>query len=625
MPRITTILLLVFACNFTARAQRFLETVRDPANGQYNHTAYGGKIMIAGHADSFMLSFADDVAFTRKIYPLLGGIRLKYSSRDNPLTHYGSMLYFALGRTAGGTTTQFLYRFNGSSFAQITTSGNIVSNCIVYGSFLYFLANVSGTTRLFRYNGTAVAEIAGSGMPGSTWYRLHVAGPYMYISGAGAMAPGPSNFIRRFSGTSFLTLPWSGEGTRFDSAFSVPGTSRVYFTSHGRILYYNGSTVTQVFSNTGESINPRWWRNAVYFTTGTESTPGVRTYYLFRLSGATVTSLTLPAGYQVAPVPHSNPEIYGDRLYIGATHTDGTKRVLQYDGTTFTSFFIIPTGGVANGIRLFLREGNLMIHPNYVNGTHAFEYNGTVFSEIIAPPDRLLFPYINSTACNHLWLNYYSDVTGIHAAIAKESKDCPAEPAPAIPDHFMEFEQFDITTYGPDRGWCWSEIIIDWDIEPVCPLPPCPDPEFELRMMDANNGVQWFEKFSKPSSFAVPLPDQQPFRTVLSSAGTKRDLLIFEPDLLPMGIEMVKVNIKPKQHYFLLTASTRNNMQVPFKATLLNANGQVLWEQTFIAPFSQQITATVQEPGKTLIFSIPNMGQKLITRTTPECPENMVR
>ena len=82
--------------------------------------------------------------------------------------------------------------------------------------------------------------------------------------------------------------------------------------------------------------------------------------------------------------------------------------------------------------------------------------------------------------------------------------------------------------------------------------------------------------------------------------------------------------MKPKQDYFLLSASTRNNTQVPLKATLYNATGKVLWEQTFTAPFSQQITATVQESGAMLVFSIPGMGSKLITQAEP-CPESFLR
>ncbi|HKP31269.1 MAG TPA: hypothetical protein VJT83_01005, partial [Chitinophagaceae bacterium] len=350
----------------------------------------------------------------------------------------------------------------------------------------------------------------------------------------------------------------------------------------------------------------------LYFTTGI-GTDVSRTTHLFKLTGPALSEIALPAGHHVAPVPHTTAETYNGALFIGTVFSDGSAHVLKYDGITFAPFFDITAPSVVSGIRLFKREGNLMIHPNFVNGTSAFEYDGASFEEIKAPAGRLLFPYINSTACNHLWLNYYSDASGIHWAYAKESKPCATPPpagAPVIPDHFMDYERFEMGTYGPERGWCWSEIIIDWQIVPICELPPCPIPEYEARMMDANNGVQWFEQFNKPSRFKIPLPDEQPFRTVLTLIDTKEDLLVFEPDLVPAGIEGIKINMRPKLGGFELTTLTRNGKQVPLQVTLVNENGKVLWQEIFTAPFSEKITATVQEAGKKLVFSIP----KLITR-----------
>ena len=617
MPRNFFLLLMSTLCSFAIKAERILETVLDPANPQQQSVAYRGKLLIAGHGDSYLLSY-DDLTFTRTTFPLVSGVRLQFDSYKNPLTHFESAIFFALRPTTGTSSNRYLFRYSGG-FTRISITGNIISNCMVYGSYLYFLSDVSGTTRLYRYTRGVVTEVAGAAIPRASGYELHVSGGNMYITGY-ATRTGTVNFIRRYNGTSFLTLPWSAAGTNVEGVYAIPGTTRVYFISHERILYYNGTTVRQVFFNTGEHIYARLWQNDLFLTTGVGAIPG-RISYVYRLSGASLASVSLPAGYQVAPVPHTNPEIYEGSLYLGATLiSDGTAAVLRYDGTAFRLFYTIPTPPVLHsGIGLYLREGNLIIHPTFTNGKHAFEYNGSDFTEIIAPTDRLLFPYINSTACNHLWLNYYSDVSGIHWAYGKESKDCPPPPPPpgpvaVIPDHFMDFERFDMSNYGPERGWCWSEIIIDWEIVPICPLPPCPEPTYEVRMFDANNGIAWSEKFSKPSFFKVPLPDEQPFKTVLYSVDTKRDLLVFEPELIPKGIEIIKVNLKPKEGIFMLTASTRKNAVVPLKVTLLNADGKILWEQTFSAPFSQLITAKVREPGKTLVFSIPNESVKLVTR-----------
>jgi hypothetical protein len=612
MRQIITLLFPIIALTGVVKGQRLIETVLDPANSQQQNTVFGGRVLIAGQSDTFLLAY-NDASFTRYNYPVISSSRLRFNTSKNPLVNYKSAVYFGLLR---GTTvvTTYLYRFTGSSFTNIPIPGNLVGGCIVYGENMYFLCMVSGVVKLFRYNGATVSEVAGSSMPNAGGYALHVTEGYLYISGY-QYYTGTFNFIKRFNGSSFFTLPYSGPAANVENAYGVPGTTRVYFSSRERIIYFNGTSVTQVYYNVGESHNAVMWRSNLYFTTGVGYEPG-RINYLYRLSGASLTEITLPAGARVAATPNTNPAVYNDRLYVGAVYTDGTKRVLRYDGTSFTNFFDIAVP-VPSGIYLFVRKGDLIIHPNFVNGNRAFEYDGSVFTQIDAPADRLLFPYINSTNCKHLWLNYYSTPAtpaGFNWAYGAEN-ECPppTPPAVVIPEHFKDYERFDMTTYGPERGWCWSEIIIDWDIVPYCPLPPCPDANYQARMTDINNAIAWAANFNKPSSFTVPLPDLQPYRTILASTDAQKDLLIFEPDLVPAGIASFTVNMKPKQHYLLLSATTRNNAQVPVKATLKNAKGTVLWEQTFTAPFSQQINATVQEPGQVLIFSKADQLQPLIT------------
>jgi hypothetical protein len=619
MRRIITLLFPIIALSAVVNAQRLIETVRDPANNSQQNTAFGGRVLIAGNSDTFLLAY-NDASFSRYVYPVVSGTRLKFYTTRNPLVNYKSAVYFLLSKTTAPTAS-YLYRFTGSSFTNIPVPGTIVHGCIVYGDNLYFLSIVSGVTKLFRYNGASVSEVAGSTMPNSTRYALHVTEGYLYVSGH-QYHTGTVNFIKRFNGSSFFTLPYSGPAD-VEKAYGVPGTTRVYFSvNRERIIYYNGSTVTQVYYNVGEGHSAVMWRGNLYVTSGVGYEPG-RVNYLYRLSGASLSEITLPSGGRVATAPTTNPEVYNDRLYVGAVYPDGTRRVLRYDGLSFTNFFDI-TVPVPTGIYLFVRKGDLIIHPNYVNGRQAFEYDGFAFTQIDAPAGRSLFPYINSTACKHLWLNYYDTPTtpaGFDWAYGAEN-ECPPPTPPAIviPEHLKDYERFDMTTYGPERGWCWSEIIIDWDLVPYCPLPPCPLPNYQARMTDANNGTAWAANFNQPSSFTIPLPDQQPYRTYLTSTDAQKDLFIFEPDLVPAGIASITMNMKPKQSYFLLSASTRNNAQVPIKATLKNSKGTVLWEQTFMAPFSQQIQATTQEPGHVLIFSTASQNMNLITKADP-CPE----
>ena len=334
--------------------------------------------------------------------------------------------------------------------------------------------------------------------------------------------------------------------------------------SHERILYYNGSTVSQVFLNTGEHIYAKVWRGNLYFTTGTGAIPG-RTNYLYRLSGSALSSIAPPAGTTYSTTPHTNLEVFNDDLYVGVINTsEGKAHVLRYNGDMFFDFFPIAGSAPHWDVYLFLREGNLMIQPFFGNKNTAYEYSAGAFTQILTPlpgSTRLLFNYINSTACNHLWLNYYSNMTGIHWAYAKEQKVCPAPPppgpvaVPVIPSAVDDFERVDITAYGPERGWCWSEIIIDWQIVPYCPLPPCPLQTFQARMTDANNGTLWSAQTSTPASLPVPLPDQQPLRTTIKNMNFQTDFLVFEPELVPSGISTINLKMLPKQSYFLLTAT----------------------------------------------------------------------
>jgi hypothetical protein len=611
--RFFTCSLLAILISFSVHSQRSLATVLDPAvEGNRQSAVLANKVIIATSAQRSLLSY-NDVSFTSFTYPTVSGIPLKFDSYNNPLVHFNLGLYFSLYGTSGTTSVVYLYRFSGSTFTRVLLPGPVISNCIFYSGNLYFLCNVSGWRTLYRYDGTTATALGSVPYTGS--YKLLVTGNFLYIAGYGTMT-GMAKFIHRFDGTSTVILPYSGAGTLVQDAYGVPGTSRVYFTAHERIVYYNGSTASEVFFNTGESVYARMWRDNLYFTTGVGPWE-TRSHRLYRLSGSALTLLSLPPGASIAAVGATNPEVFNDELYVAMTFTDGSKKVMRYNGSVYYSVYDITTS-VLGGVKLFVRNSRLMIQPNFANDNYAVEYDGFEFIQINGVPGRLMFPWMNGTSCNHLWLNYYSDAGGIHWAFAKEPLGCPPPPGPpappAIPEGFGDFERFEFDPYAVERGWCWSEILIDWVIVPYCPLPPCPLQNFSVRMQDANNGIAWSQKFSTPSTFQVPLADVQGYKTVLSSTDKQQDLLVFDADLVEKGIASLKVDIRPKQNYFTVTASTKNNMQVPLTVTLTDVKGNAIWSKSFTAPFSQQITDRVQQRGQTLVFSVPDQGGKLITK-----------
>ena len=208
-----------------------------------------------------------------------------------------------------------------------------------------------------------------------------------------------------------------------------------------------------------------------------------------------------------------------------------------------------------------------------------------------------------------------------HWTILKEARDCPPSPPPPpaavtiIPEHLRDYDKIDLRFDGSDRGWCWSEIIFDWGIPPPCSPPPCPDPVYRVGFEHSSGKIPWFQDFSKPFAVTVPLKDDQSYIASLMSVTKEatQPLIVMADNLVPKGISTVSLFMKPTQDYFKLSATTDNDIKIPLKLTLLNAQGKAIWEKEFIAPFSTEITDKVKEPGQTLYFTIPETLQKTIT------------
>ena len=124
------------------------------------------------------------------------------------------------------------------------------------------------------------------------------------------------------------------------------------------------------------------------------------------------------------------------------------------------------------------------------------------------------------------------------------------------------------------------------------------------------------QKIIKPSAIGIPLGDDQGYFTSISSTtGQQEDLFLFADNLVEKGIESIHLSMKPGDSYFKLAATTDKDVKVGLRVELLGKSGEVLWQKDFIAPFSEEITDRVNEPGQTLRFSIPGTQQKtMITK-----------
>jgi hypothetical protein len=609
------LLLFTAVCLFsvTLSAQTVLEYVTDVVE-RPPAVSFNGRVLLTGNDLTYLEAFSDDYGIQRYNYPLVDGERLRYRSLRYASVYYGvieppaiynSQAYLVLWKG----TTPFLYQFNGNTFNLVSIPGTIVSRPVAFGTKLYILSQSGATIQLYSYNGSTVSAVSSGTIPATNSYDLIVAGSYLYLVGA-AVHVGEPYTVKRYDGTVFFTLPSFDFRGTITNIYAV-GTNAYFMAGSSIIHYFNGTLLTTVFGGPG-IIYAALWDDNLYVLAiegfGPSEVP------LYRLSAGTLSAIAMPAGTKIFTYPDF--AVYNDAIYMMATHTATGDKVLRYDGTGFTDFFIVP-GGIRPNERIFTRENNLVIHPGEHATSSVYEYDGTSFTEIrvpASPYSHYIARSLPGTACNYLWYSTYFDESPGYIdhrnILLKESRGCPV---PAIPEHFFEFEKVDVNFWGKDRGWCWSEIIIDWVINP-CDFPePCPEPGYLVSMYDKNNKMAWQKTVEKPSLLSVPIKDDQPYSTRIKTlTGQQEDLFVLADNLVEKGIESISLSMKPGDDFFKITATTDKGMQVPFRVELLGKNGQVLWSTDFTAPFSKQISDKVQQPGQTLRFSIPGTELKSI-------------
>ena len=103
---------------------------------------------------------------------------------------------------------------------------------------------------------------------------------------------------------------------------------------------------------------------------------------MYKTTGAALTEIAAPAGSSFY-AGGSNPIVYHDTLFVQVDYGGDHSEIVKYDGTSFLPFYSLP-GTISSG-RLLLRDDDLIIQPDYINGHRAIEYNGSAFIEILAP------------------------------------------------------------------------------------------------------------------------------------------------------------------------------------------------------------------------------------------------
>jgi hypothetical protein len=607
------ICLVYFFTPFTI-AQRNLEVIMEsfPYTSDVRTISDDGKVLVAVVGGEFVVSY-NDIAAVRYNYPTVGGVRYRF--HDYSLVEYQNSVYFILSGAFGGRPVVNLFSYNEGVFSRIPIPGNIVSPAVTFGNDLYVLSSDGGIVKLFRYNGTSVTAVPSAFLPGGgPHYDLKATAYHVYMfSGNFSIFP---SILRRYDGRSTFTFPTFRFPSGIKKILPVGTAGKVYFLHGYSLVYFDGISFLPVFDAPSLSFTDAViWRDNLYFLNTIATAPAPES--IQRAEGNAVLPIALPDGANV--FLYSNLLVYRDNLFVQTTDGMGNSSILRYDGASYSNFFSIP--GIVNAHwNLFLREGNLMMVPDFFfdRGQSAFEFDGISFATIEAPAGHYLFYYLDDSRCNHVWLTHNDDATLPPAgriALSKEAKpgvSCIIASMP-VPERIYEFERFGSVFGALGERECWSDIILDWVIEPICPVPEiCPPSAFSVTLSDAQNNIAWEHKFEKPGLASIPLDGKLSFKTTLSLVRqNKEDLFAIDEDLISKGITGLRIAINPKNENFLLAARTQDGMVVPLRITLINKNGKEIWRKELKAPFITNIKDKVAEPGVTLRFSVPSPQEPL--------------
>jgi hypothetical protein len=578
--------------------QRTLEIVTDPMENSFDQIVSGDQAYAAVQNGTRLRRY-DGTTLSTFNYPFRDGAQLIFNSKffDGFLT-LGTAVYMILHHRT--STNKYLYRFNGTSFTPITLPGNPKSNMVIYRDKIHLLLSTTGGTKLFSYDGITVREVPSSLMPGTGSYLLMTGGSnYLYIDGA---------VLKRYNGGTFRTITGIPTTTGIKKTFQVSGTEQVYFAGSDNVYFYNGTSTYEIFNTPGATVSGGvLWRSEFYFQAG--SSDGIVPMKLFKCTGAVRSEIPVPGELIYA----ADQILYRHKLHL-SVHEGGTDHLYSYDGTTFESVFNYPV--IAYQPLLRIRRGNLILIPRPVNDDIAFEYAGDVFTEIRSPEEEWIFGTLESTFCHHYWgLAYFDADPNVYAhqwvmAIERPNETCTSPGGggvAVIPERLREYEHINITSYGPERPWCWTGIDVDWEIDPICVIPPCPAPRVQTTLTDKAGKIAWQKTFDKPFDAFFSVDDSQPYALSLAIEKNQAfgNVLVFDKDLVNTGFDELSFDFYPREKYFYLSASTKKEQQIPFTLTLKNTKNESLWQQQFIAPLEGQVvSALISKSGDYLQVSL---------------------
>jgi len=488
-------------------------------------------------------------------------------------------------------------------FAQLTSwtlpvGVNIIgSNMVTYQDALYFVADIGPRdgARLCKFDGVTFTVLPS---PSPTLEIVSHKSPLQVFQGNLYMIATdwpdeeiipPAPALYRYDGTSFTRIPLPF--TQIPSTFAFSDMEVYHDKLYIDVAPDELSPVNAWVTFDGTSFA------LVNYPPGMldEGRAGMIVYHdqLFRLMEATRGGAPVLMSYDgtsfhthaIADLMRTQMGIYQDKLIL--TQSVGTSRLLvAYDGTAASGIatppdaVLIPSGKEVYGGLLYMHMANAATPPG---GNVLMAYDGSTFSRIVTPSNAIEDYEVWRGA---LYFGAGSKLFAYH---------------PLALGSFFDFDRIDIDLFAPERGWCWNEIVIDWDIHPICLTPPlCPpygEYPIDLSFLDKDK-IVWETIVKKPSTLPIPVSDN-PYTFSLASAKTKtpENLLTVDKTLVSLGIETIKLGFHPYDKKVNVTLATQEGKQVPVTLSFLNKDNVPVWQETVTAPAEKQFEVKTPVPG----------------------------
>jgi len=480
--------------------------------------------------------------------PLPTGYKLY---QDTQFEELKNNLYFMPDRSTSTGTAELL-RYDGTTVTPID-----IPDALVPRETMSFAGHTPFTYNDVLYiEATLLDSLREDALPvtywikydGTTFSRMMVTPRYTCVE----FGPDKVSDKKLFQGKMFMRYHDFAPGSSRELT-SYDGSSVQSFTEHPNFIAKPGGCDMEVYNGN------------LYIPTRPDITLSGSTDGLNRYDGTTQTAVTMPAGLRYVK---TTLEVYAGKLWGAMNDGSVFPQWYAYDGTTFTRT-TLPTG--------------TRIHPG--GDQRVFQcklYIVLSTGPIIGTPVHALFTYSDVHECG------------------------------LIPPVVDRLERFDIRNYRREREWCWTGVDVNWTLPTPC-TPPCIDPLIRTALLDKPGQEIWAKTYDKPFQVTYPVDDKQSFIATTSIKTDKgfQDLVVLDKELVPAGIEELKLEMNPAQQKMQLAVSTEKDAKVPFVMALQDANGKTLWEQKFTAPITTAVSGTTSQRGTTLRFKLDGTAQQI--------------